>query len=528
MTPVESGPSGRETFTIDPDLFKPPWETRPWGAGVDTIDPERFRTELERSTSPGEDPKGEGPQAEGRGADAPGGTAGATGLPPDTAADVLNKQRITAWLKTWRGLKEHAEALRGSPDPNLKRLGDALKRQADALGDNPPAPAPTPLGFRGELKSETPGVGPGPGAMAALVFSPADASRSSSLAVGLEADPEPGRALDLRQAMQAQADVLQASSTPGEAQLGRALRMYAEKPPEHWSNPAFLLGLALGVDPLIESERSGAPASPPPVRLPELGYRPPADVEPSPPDPRPAARDATWRTAESWAASKDSNLNRLAPWLKWQAQLLWNESGAKEPPPAVVPVDPRTGTFEFTGILGRGSSASFDDEDGEPIITPNLLLISTVHVEAGGQADHWALLPSLMWLQRLGLPGSAAPGAPQIILETRIVESPAVLRSLDSWTSRWAWENAVQRLPAERSEGFDTSSLPPFTLSNINLLSSTLASARCHQALCTKPDCTHSEIDQVRNVAPVPGLRPADWPSGAPQPLAIDLDEAAR
>jgi hypothetical protein len=579
MTPVTppkadgtgSGASGQETFTLDPDMFRPPWETRPWGAGVDTVDPERFRADLERATGGADGPKSEGTTAEGGGGATSGGTSGATGLPRDTSVDVLNKLRIRAWVRAWQGLKAHAEALRGFRDPNLKRLGDALKRQADALGDNPPAPlpepsrssAPTPLGFRGELKSETLGAGPGPGAMAALVFNPADASLLSSLALGLEAVPGAAPAPDFRQAMAAQATLLQASSDPAEARLGRALTFNVAspgdrpatpaaaaaitapgqapsdgeaKPVEDWSYAAWFLWLGLGVDP--DPGWQGVPVDPPRLEPQRIEETSPADPvlkyadtapDPSPPDPRLAVWEAMRKTADSWEQHSDPNIRRLAPWLRWQAELLWGEGDATTAPPPVSRVDARTGGFDFTVSAGPGSVTPYDDDDGDdPILWPLVFLLSRLHVEAGAQDDFWPLVPYTSSLQQLAAEARGDAGPAQILLEARILEPPGTLRSLDWWTSRPAWESAVRQLPAERSEGFDTSSLSPFTLSNVKLLSSTLASPRCQQALCTKPDCTRSEPDHLRNVAPAPGLGPADWPAGGPQPLTIDLDDAGR
>jgi hypothetical protein len=583
MTPVDppkadgggTGTTGRDPIVIDLRLF----ERRPWDPFAD--DPtlrERVRAmqaELEAwedSEDPEDDPALEAQRRAVQDAlkkyqtTAPGGTSreGGTSVDP-FAVDELNRQRVRAWLQTWRVLKTQADVFRASGNPALEQFGEMLKDQAEKMADNPPAPlpevkapgAPSPLSFQGEMKNQSGTAGPGPGAMAALVSNPADASLLSSLALGLEAGPAAAAALDFRQAMSAQATLLQASSDPAEARLGGALKFLADapgnrpttsaaapttsaagqvpsdgeaKPVEDWSYAAWFLWLGLGVDP--DPAWQGVPTDPPRPQVQSVEETPPADSvlkdtetapDLSPPDPRLDVWRAMRKTADSCEQHSDPNIRRLAPWLRWQAELLWDQGDVKAAPPPVTRVDPRTGDFEFTISLGQGD----EDEDGVTI-RPVVLLTSRLHVEAGGEHDFWPLVPYVSAMQQLAAAAQRDPRASQIMLQTRLLEPPSSQRSLDSWMSRSAWENAVKPLPAERSEGFDTSRLSPFTRSNVGLLSSTLTNAQCHKVLCTKPGCTHSEPDAPRRVAPAPGLDRGDWPAGEPQPLSIDRDEATR
>jgi hypothetical protein len=405
------------------------------------------------------------------------------------------------------------------------------------------------------MKTQTGTAGPGPGATAALVFNPADASALSSLSLGLKAGPEGASALNLRQAMSAQATLLQASTDPAEVRLGGALKFHVDalgerpatppaprtasapgpvpsneeaKPVEDWSYAAWFLWLGLGVDP-DHTGWQAAPVDPYRVQVQSAQETPPADSvlkdsetapDLSPPDPRLDVWRAMRKTADGWEQHSDPNIRRLAPWLRWQAELLWDQGNEKAAPPPVSRVDPQTGGFEFNVALRDGD----EDEDGLGI-RPIILLTSRLHVEAGGQHESWPLVPYISSLQHLAAAARRDARVPQVTLQTRLLEPSSSQRSLDSWLTRPAWESAVKPLPAARSEGFDTASLSSFARSNVGLLSSTLTNAPCHKVLCTRPGCTHSEPDAPRRVAPAPGLDAAAWPAGAPRPLSIDLDE---
>jgi hypothetical protein len=169
----------------------------------------------------------------------------------------------------------------------------------------------------------------------------------------------------------------------------------------------------------------------------------------------------------------------------------------------VSSIDAQTGGFQFEMVED-------EDEEGR-FFRPVLKLHVSAH---NGQSDA-VLLP----------PGLRRDPA-QISIETKMLEHRGADRVLDSWMTQALWEKAAQTLPADRSEGFDTSSLPPFTGLKIGLLSSTLVTPDCHKRLCLPPGCVASEPDAVRQVAPAPGLDPADWPASAPPPLSVGLEDA--
>ena len=375
-------------------------------------------------------------------------------------------------LEMWKSLRAQGEALEASPDPEMRRLGRTLKIHAEKLWD-PVTPNPTPsppVGVRGELKSDASGGAPAGGGSAAVV--------------------------------------------------------------EDWANAALFLWLSLGVDPLREREWSGVSPIPPPVTVDRgLGTAPQADSvlrsteeakgQPAGEDPKYKTWEAIWKTAKEWEGSSDRNLRQLAPWMKRQAELLYDGGGANTTPPTVSSVDPKTGTFEFR--IGLGTTAPGDDDEDGPLPRVRVFLSPRLHVEVGGQHDSWPLFPVIpVEPQKPEIPPT------QIQIETKLLELPGAGRSLDSWISKQAWEDMTRKLPAVRSEGFDTSAVIPFSRANVNLVSTTLASPACHQLFCTQPGCTHSEPDAQRKVAPAPGLHASDWPAGSPPTLSIDLDELDR
>jgi hypothetical protein len=87
-------------------------------------------------------------------------------------------------------------------------------------------------------------------------------------------------------------------------------------------------------------------------------------------------------------------------------------------------------------------------------------------------------------------------------------------------------DEAIKKIPdPDAVSSFDTSFLPPFIKFGATNVSSLLASTDCLAAFSS--DALHTESDDGRNVAPAPGLNPADWPRNEPPSVTIALEKLA-
>jgi hypothetical protein len=206
---------------------------------------------------------------------------------------------------------------------------------------------------------------------------------------------------------------------------------------------------------------------------------------------------------------------------------IWSDLDAKTTP-KVTETQPN-GTFRLEDVrLTIGSPVSTTDSSGERIVGVSIILmIPSVHIDEKSNPEI-PLLP--FWVPtgpewekyQKDLLEKITPH-PQVVIEAKIYQASS--QQINWWPANML-DEAIKKIPdPDAVSSFDTSFLPPFIKFGATNVSSLLASTDCLAAFSS--DALHTESDDGRNVAPAPGLNPADWPRNEPPSVTIALEKLA-